>query len=279
MRGPRVLAALIVGAALATAGAAYQGLFRNPLVSPDILGVASGAALGAVVGIYLSLGVLAIQALAFAGGLVAVMVVWTLGSAFRAHDPVLVLVLAGLVVGTLAGAGVSLLKYMADPYNQLPAITFWLLGSLAAVTRGDVRAVLPGRGAGPGAALAPALAAQRDDARRGRGARARRGHATHARARDRGRATLVTAGGRLGERHRSAGSAARARTSPGCSSAPTSRRLLPASMLIGAGYLLAVDTLARTIAPVEVPLGVLTALVGAPFFVWLAGRGRGEAWQ
>src|SRR5262249_6124003 len=80
LRGPRVLAALLVGAALAAAGAAYQGLFRNPLVSPDILGVASGASLGAVVGIYLSLGVVAIQGLAFAGGLVAVVVVWAIGS-------------------------------------------------------------------------------------------------------------------------------------------------------------------------------------------------------
>ncbi|HUK63434.1 MAG TPA: iron ABC transporter permease, partial [Dongiaceae bacterium] len=143
VRGPRIAAAILVGAALAAAGAAYQGLFRNPLVSPDILGVSTGAALGAVLGIYLSLGVVAIQVLAFVVGLVAVAVVYAVGAALRRHDPILVLVLAGIVIGTLLGSCVSLLKYLADPYNQLPAITFWLLGSLASVTLGDVRAVAP----------------------------------------------------------------------------------------------------------------------------------------
>ena len=119
VRGPRVLAAALVGAALAVAGTAFQGLFRNPLVSPDILGASSGAALGAVTGIFFSLGVLAIQALAFVGGLIAVAAVYMIGSAVRARDPILVLVLTGVVVGALLGAGVGLVKYLADPYNQL----------------------------------------------------------------------------------------------------------------------------------------------------------------
>src|SRR6202045_2660996 len=132
VRGPRVLAAVLVGAALALAGTAFQGLFRNPLVSPDILGASSGAALGAVAGIYLSLGVFAIQAVAFVGGLVAVGIVYVVGVSVRSRDPILVLVLTGVVVGSLFGAGVGLVKYRADPYNQLPAMTFWLLGSLSA---------------------------------------------------------------------------------------------------------------------------------------------------
>ena len=132
IRLPRVLAALAVGAALAASGAAYQSLFRNPLVSPDILGVSAGAAFGAVVGIFLSLPVLAIEAASFAGGLAAVIIVYGIAAAIRGRDAVLVLVLAGVVIGALFGAGVGLLKYLADPYNQLPAITFWLLGSLAA---------------------------------------------------------------------------------------------------------------------------------------------------
>jgi iron complex transport system permease protein len=135
VRGPRVLAAVLVGAALAVAGTAFQGLFRNPLVSPDILGASSGAALGAVLGIYFSLGVGGIEVLAFAGGLGAVAVVYMIGSAAQARDPVLVLVLTGVVIGALLGAGVGLIKYLADPYNQLPAITFWLLGCLAAWPR------------------------------------------------------------------------------------------------------------------------------------------------
>jgi iron complex transport system permease protein len=128
----------MIGAALAIAGTAFQGLFRNPLVSPDLLGASSGAALGSVLGIYFSLGVLAIEAFAFGGGLLAVAAVYLIGSAIRVRDPVLVLVLTGVVIGALLGAGVGLVKYIADPYNQLPAMTFWLLGSLAAINIADL---------------------------------------------------------------------------------------------------------------------------------------------
>src|SRR6516165_7662632 len=148
VRGPRVVAAALVGAALAVAGTAFQGLFRNPLVSPDILGASSGAALGAVLGIYFSLGVIGIESLAFVGGLVAVAAVYVIGSMLHSRDPILVLVLTGVVVGALLGAGVGLVKYLADPYNQLPAMTFWLLGSLAATTVSDSAA--SHRSGGPG---------------------------------------------------------------------------------------------------------------------------------
>lgn len=143
IRLPRVLAAMLVGAALAAAGASYQVLFRNPLVSPDILGVSSGSALGAVCGIFLSLPVIAIQGFAFAGGLGAVAVVIFVSQAVRGVDQTLVLVLTGVVMGALAGAATSLLKVMADPYDQLPAITLWLLGSLASTTPADLGPVLP----------------------------------------------------------------------------------------------------------------------------------------
>src|SRR5438105_12860516 len=138
VRGPRVASAALVGAALAIAGTAFQGLFRNPLVSPDILGASSGAALGAVLGIYFALGVVAIEGFAFVGGLIAVAAVYVIGSLLQSRDPILVLVLTGVVVGALLGAGVGLVKYLADPYNQLPAMTFWLLGSLAATTLADL---------------------------------------------------------------------------------------------------------------------------------------------
>ena len=143
VRGPRVLAALLVGAALAAAGTAYQGMFRNPLVSPDILGVSTGAALGAVLGIFLSSSILVTQLLAFAGGLVAVGLVYGVGSRLRGHDPLLALVLTGVVIGTLLGSAIALLKYLADPYNQLPAITFWLLGSLASISPKDLAIAAP----------------------------------------------------------------------------------------------------------------------------------------
>ena len=276
VRGPRIAAAILVGAALAAAGAAYQGLFRNPLVSPDILGVSTGAALGAVVGIYLSLSVVAIQTLAFVVGLAAVVVVYVVGAALRRHDPVLVLVLAGIVIGTLLGSCVSLLKYLADPYNQLPAITFWLLGSLAAVTLGDVGAVAPSVVLG----LVPLVLLRwrmnvmtlGEDEARALGVDTRRLRLAVVAA-----ATLMTAGvvsisGVVGWIGLLVPHLARFLVGPDF------RRLLPASILLGSGYLLAVDTLARTIARIEIPLGVLTAFIGAPFFIWVLAAAR-RGWQ
>ena len=115
VRLPRVAAALVVGAALSAAGATYQGLFRNPLVSPDILGVSAGASLGAVLGIFLALPVAAIQGLAFAGGLAAVAAVYAVGGAVRRHDPVLTLVLAGVAVGAVLGRASRSSRYWPTP--------------------------------------------------------------------------------------------------------------------------------------------------------------------
>ena len=267
VRGPRVLAAVLVGAALALAGTAFQGLFRSPLVSPDILGASSGAALGAVVGIYLSLGVFAIQAVAFLGGLVAVAAVYVIGSAVRSRDPILVLVLTGVVVGSLFGAGVGLVKYLADPYNQLPAMTFWLLGSLSATTAPDLIPLL-----GPIALGALVLIALRwrmnvmslpDEEAQALGVATGRLRVAIIAA-----ATLVTsasvaAAGIIGWVGLVVPHLARSLVGPDFA------RLLPASAILGGGYLLLIDTLARTMAQVEIPLGILTAVIGTPFFIWL----------
>ena len=159
LRGPRVLAAFLVGAALAAAGAAYQNLFRNPLVSPDILGVSSGASLGAVVAILLSWPLAALQFAAFVGGLIAVAIIvgtgWLVdrrraknGNRTLAngsiYDRTLTLVLAGVVLGALFGASVSLVKSLADPDNKLPAITYWLMGSFSGVGIAEIKfGILP----------------------------------------------------------------------------------------------------------------------------------------
>src|SRR5262245_32034199 len=276
VRGPRIVAAILVGAALRAAGAAYQGLFRNQLVSPDILGVSTGAALGAVTGIYLSLGVVAIQSLAFVVGLGAVAIVYATAASLRRHDPILILVLAGIVIGTLFGSLVSLLKYLADPYNQLPAITFWLLGSLASVTIGDVRAVAPSVALG----LVPLVLLRwrmnvmtlGEDEARALGVDTRWLRLVVIAA-----ATLMTAGvvsisGVVGWIGLLVPHLARFLVGPDF------RRLLPVSILLGAGYLLGVDTLARTMARIEIPLGVLTAFIGAPFFIWVLAASR-RGWQ
>jgi iron complex transport system permease protein len=267
VRGPRVLAAVMVGAALAVAGTAFQGLFRNPLVSPDILGASSGAALGAVLGIFFSLGVFAIQGIAFLGGIAAVAAVYVIGSAVRSHDPILVLVLTGVVIGSLLGAGVGLMKYLADPYNQLPAITFWLLGSLAAVNVSDLVPLF-----GPIAIGTIVLVALRwrmnvmslpEEEARALGVPTGPLRIAIVAA-----ATLVTSAsvataGIIGWVGLVVPHIARTLVGPDFG------RLIPAAALIGGGFLLAIDTLARTMAPIEIPLGILTAFVGTPFFIWL----------
>jgi iron complex transport system permease protein len=276
IRLPRIAASVLIGAALAAAGATYQGLFRNPLVSPDILGVAAGAGLGAVLGIFLSLPVAAVQILAFGGGLGTVVVVYLIGAAMRGRDPILVLVLAGVAMGTLLGSAISLVKVFADPYNQLPAITFWLLGSLTSITLRDLRAVLPAILVG----LVPLyllrwrmnLMTLGDEEARALGVETRILRAVFIAA-----ATLITSAavsvsGIIGWIGLIIPHAARLIAGPEFS------RLLPAAMLLGAGYLLAVDTLARTMAAIEVPIGILTAFIGAPFFLWLLATAR-RGWQ
>lgn len=272
IRLPRVLAAALVGGALAAAGASYQTLFRNPLVSPDILGVSAGAGFGAVLGILLSLPVIAIQGLGFVTGLATVAIVYALARALRSQNEVLVLVLAGIVIGALAGAGISLVKILADPYNQLPAITFWLLGSLSGIKVDDVWSVAPLVIVG---LLPLALLRWRigvlslgDDEARALGVNVGfvRGVVIAA-------ATLITAAavsvsGVVGWIGLMIPHMVRPLVGPRYD------RVLPASMLMGAAFLVLVDTLARSAARIEIPLGLLTALIGAPLFVWLLARGR-----
>jgi len=252
-------------------------LFRNPLVSPDILGVSAGAALGAVLGIFLALPVLAIEAVSFASGLAAVIIVYGIAAAIRGRDAVLVLVLAGVVIGALFGAGVGLLKYLADPYNQLPAITFWLLGSLAAANPRDLTSLLPAVAVG----LIPLglLRWQIDVMTLGEEEATALGVDTRMlRIVVIAAATLMTsaavaASGIIGWVGLVVPHLARLTVGPAFA------RLLPVSLLFGAGYLLAVDTAARTIGPVELPLGVLTAAFGTPVFLWLLAFGRRPAWS
>lgn len=276
IRAPRIVAAVAVGAALSVAGAAFQGLFRNPLVSPDILGASAGAALGALLGIFFSLGLAGIQLAAFAGGLVAVALVYATGSAVRQGDPILVLLLAGIVIGSLLGAGIGLVKTLADPYNQLPAMTFWLLGSLAGAHADDLPALLVPVALGLGVLLLlrwrlDVMSLPEEEAR-ALGART-----TLLRVGIVAAATLVTAAsvaaaGIVGWVGLVVPHLARFLVGP------SFVRLLPTAALLGGGLLLFIDTLARSVAAVEIPLGILTALIGSPFFIALLGRAQ-KGWQ
>jgi iron complex transport system permease protein len=267
IRAPRIAAAFVVGAALAGAGAAYQNLFRNPLVSPDILGVSSGAALGAVIGIIAALPWFITQGLAFAGGLAAVALIFSIGHRLRTQDPVLALVLTGVVVGSLLGAGVSLAKFLADPFNKLPAITFWLMGSFASVTGRDAWFVT----LAAGAAAIPLfllrwrinLLALPDDEARTLGLNVPRTRMWVVVA-----ATLMTAAsvavcGIIGWVGLVVPHAIRLLIGGEFS------RLLPLSMIAGGCFMLLIDTIARGATSLEIPPGVLTALIGAPVFIAL----------
>ncbi len=272
IRLPRVATALLVGAALAAAGASYQTLFRNPLVSPDILGVSAGAGFGAVLGILLSLPVFAIQGLGFVTGLITVGVVYTLARALRSQNEILVLVLAGIVVGALAGAGISLVKILADPYNQLPAITFWLLGSLSGIKVVDMQTVAPLVTLG----LVPLVLLRwrigvlslGDDEAKALGVNVRFVRGVVIAAATLVTATAVSVSGVIGWIGLVIPHMARLLVGPRYD------RVLPAAALMGAAFLVLIDTVARTAARIEIPLGLLTALFGAPVFVWLLARGR-----
>ncbi|MDD9339375.1 MAG: iron ABC transporter permease [Providencia heimbachae] len=265
IRFPRTLAAILIGGGLAIAGAAYQGMFRNPLVSPDILGVSAGAGVGAVIGIFFGQSMIYIQLAAFIGGLIAVALVCFIARLARQHDPILSLVLVGVAISALCGSAISLMKILADPYTQLPSITFWLLGGLSSITQEDLISVLPLMVIG----LTPLLLLRwrmnllslSDEEAKSLGINVSLIRAIFIIS-----ATLITA---------SAVSIAGIIGWIGLIVPHITRMIvganfryqLPASMVIGAIMLLITDTLARTIASIELPLGILTSAVGAPFFL------------
>lgn len=274
VRAPRVLAAVIVGAGLAASGVALQAVFRNPLAAPDLLGVSAGAALGAVLGIFLGWAVWAIQGAAFAGGLLAVAIVHAIGSALPLRDRTLSLVLAGIAVGSMLGALVALIKTLADPYTQLPAITFWLLGSLASIGAAELLGLAVFGIAG----LLPLFLMRwradalmlADDEVRALGIRLPRLRFALIVGATLVTAATVAAAGIIGWIGLVVPHAARLLV--GASFA----RLLPVAMLLGALLMLAIDTLGRSVGEAELPPGVLTALIGAPALFLLMMRRRDD---
>ncbi len=273
VRIPRILAAMLVGSALSMSGASYQGLFKNPMVSPDLLGASSGAGFGAAVGILMSFGIVGIQVSSFLFGLGAVALTFLISTIIgRGNNAVLVLVLTGMVVSTLFSSFISLSKYLADPYSKLPAITFWLMGGLSTISMKDVNMILVPilLGAVPLLLLSwklNVLSFGEEEAK--------------ALGIDTSRlrfviiicSTLLTAAsvsvcGMIGWVGLVIPHLARMLVGPNY------KVLLPASLLIGSTFLLLVDDVARSIFPLEIPLGILTSLIGAPFFIYLLIKGK-----
>lgn len=276
IRLPRVAAAALIGAALAVAGVSYQGMFRNPMVSPDILGASTGAGFGAALAILLGAGYFGISMSAFVFGLLAVAAAYLVSCMSRTNQTI-ALILAGMMVSSLFSAGTSYLKLVADTQQQLPAITYWLMGSLSSIKPRDVLFLVIPVTLG----LVPLLILS-------------------------WRMNLLTLGE---EEARSMGVNTRllrftvilCATLLTASSVAVSgmigwvglviphfcrmlfgydyRRLIPAAALFGASFLIIVDDIARLATAGEIPLGILTAFVGAPIFLYLiltGGARRGN---
>ncbi|MFE5239605.1 MULTISPECIES: FecCD family ABC transporter permease [unclassified Streptomyces] len=276
VRLPRVLLSLLVGGGLALGGAALQGVFRNPLVSPDVIGVSSGASFGGVLALLLGVGSAGVVGGAFGFGLVALGAVLLIGR-LNSGNPILMIVLGGTVTGAFFTALVSFAKYVADPESELPSIVFWLLGSLATASYAKVvTAAVPVL---VGAAVVLALRwrlnvlslGDEDAVALGVPPRTTRLLLLTA-------VALMTAGsvavaGLVGWVGLVVPHLARLWTGS------DHRVQLPAAFLIGGAYLTLIDTLSRTITAAEMPLGILTAVIGAPFFIGLLARSRNRMWS
>ena len=269
IRLPRVVAAMLVGGGLSIAGASFQGLFRNPLVSPDILGVSAGAGFGAALGILLSGNPMVIQVSAFVFGIVAVSVAYCIGRTVG-RGSTLVLVLGGIIVGSLFSAFISLTKYVADPYDTLPAIVFWLMGSLSAVSNTDIIAVAPPILIGSLCLFLVRwrinLLAVGEEEARALGVDTKKMTMVLVIASTVITASAVCISGIIGWVGLVVPHIGRMLVGPDF------RKLIPVSAVLGASFLLIVDDIARTLTAAEIPLGILTALVGAPFFAYLLTR-------
>ena len=268
-RLPRILLACMVGCCLSTAGAAYQGVFQNPMAAPDILGASSGAAFGAALAILLHMNRSMIVVLAFACSIATVLMVIYTGNRARGQR-VLGLVLAGIMISSLVSSGTSFIKLVADPEDQLPAITYWLMGSLNGTSPKDVLlAAIP-----MAIGLVPLfflrwrinILTLGDEEAQTMGVNAKRLRVIVIIC-----ATLITAAsvavsGVIGWvglviphlTRRMVGN--------------NYKRLLPATMLFGALFLLLVDDVSRNLLATEIPIGILTSFIGAPFFIYLISR-------
>ena len=268
-RLPRILLACLVGCCLSAAGAAYQGVFQNPMAAPDILGASSGAAFGAALAILLDLGSTMVIVLAFVCSIVTVSVVIYTGNMAKGKR-VLGLVLAGIMIGSLVSSGTSFIKLVADPDDQLPAITYWLMGSLNGTSPDDVKFALIPMAIG----LVPLFLLRwriniltfGDDEAQTMGVNAKRLRTVVILCSTLVTAASVAVSGVIGWvglviphlTRRMVGN--------------NYRHLMPASMLFGAIFLLLVDDISRNLLATEIPIGILTSFIGAPFFIYLISR-------
>lgn len=274
MRLPRILLALLVGAGLSAAGAAFQSLFANPLATPDTLGVASGASFGAVLGLLWGCNLIAVQLLALVFGFGAVALTYLAGVK-RGGSGMIGVVLAGIIIGSLFNALISLVKYVADVETQLPSITYWLMGSL---TSASYKTLLLGAPFIVAGCLLLFLLRWRinilpltDDEARATGT-----NLLLLRLLTTAGATIVTASavsmcGQVGWVGLLIPHICRMLVGS------NNKVLIPTAISLGAVFMVLIDTLARTLTAAEIPVSILTAIIGAPVFIYLLRRTGG--WQ
>ena len=269
IRLPRIVMACLVGCSLSAAGATFQGVFQNPMASPDILGASSGAAFGAALAILLGASTRLITVAAFCGSILTILLVFLVAQRAPGMKTIN-LILGGIMVGSLFNAGTSYLKLVADPSNQLPQITYWLMGSLSGTKLKDLPlAALP-----MAIGLVPLLLLRWQLNLLSLGESEAKALGVHT---DLVRtvmivcATLITAAsvsfsGMIGWVGLVIPHLSRKLIGS------DHRGLLPCSMLTGAAFLLIVDNVSRNLLAVEIPIGILTAVIGAPFFLYLITR-------
>ncbi len=274
IRLPRILAAMLIGAGLAISGAALQGLFRNPLVDPSIIGVTSGAGFGGTLAILLVGGGYPVLGASFVVGIASLLIVKLLASV-KGRTSILALVLAGVVVSAFFEAAISIVKLLADPQQKLPAITYWLMGSIAATKYRDLALIAL-------AIVPPSIVifllryqinilSLGEDKARALGAPIERVQWTIFIAVSLISAGVVATSGIVGWVGLVIPHMARAFVGP------DHGRLLPVSALLGAIYLLLVDDIARTATVAELPIGIITALIGVPFFAIILRRTQSKS--
>lgn len=266
IRLPRIFSALLIGASLSVSGATYQGMFRNPLVSPDILGVSSGASLGAALAILAGVSNWSIQIAAFAGGIIAVSASYII-SRKSSHSQILSLVLTGSMIMALCNSGVTMIKYVADPNDVLQQITFWLMGSLTKTSmEGLSMSIIPMI---TGLAITILLRWRinlltlDEEEAQSMGINIKFYRLVFITASTLLSAASVCLGGLIGWVGLMIPHMARALVGTDYG------RLIPATAMLGATYLILMDDLARAILSLELPLGVVTSICGVPFFISL----------
>jgi len=266
IRLPRVLATLIIGGGLSIAGASYQGMFKNPLVSPDILGASAGAGFGACIAMLLNLSTIYVQLLSFCGGVVAVALA-TLTTRRFGRDAILGLVLGGIMVSTLFQSGTSAIKLLADAENKLPQITFWLMGSFNTMNQTRLTSILIPMGIGYITLFfmrwqLNVLSFGEEEAR-SMGIKTQRVRALVIAASTLITASCVSVCGMVGWIGLVIPHLARS------IAGPNFNRLIPVCVILGSTFLLIVDNVARMAFTVELPIGILTSFIGVPFFFFI----------